>query len=822
MKVIKISFSLAICFFLIGHGRAQADSVKVTPLEYQDALNNPFKGFRQNMSRVGEYPYDAIVRTYIKWNEIERNGEDGIDRILDVCNQKWSGIADNNTKVIPRVYLDWDSKPGNEYWPEDMQSGDYSSEQFKRRVEQLVVKLGKAWDNDSRVAWIQMGIIGYWGEHHSPKPVEWQQELLGDLFSEAFKNKKVLVRRPFETFEEYEFGWYWDRFAHYQQAVTQGEVMLEKLPDRWKTVPMEGEVGYGAEVGDRQPGETPNETLRDPHHREWLIDWIRKAHCTGLGWISNYSLIEPDVSAGAEEVQKAFGYRFMLKEVTYPRSIQFNQSFSVSFAVQNAGSAPFYYNWPVELRLLDPVSRAVKWKQVMNGVDICDWMPGEEWNVNTREYDVPAPVIKHTAAFKIDDSLPKGKYILAIAILDPAGMVPSVKFATAQYFKGGNHPVGYIGVDSSIAAFMLDPSVFDDPSDDNSLFYEVQGGFQSPYGGTNRTIPGIIEAEHYDEGGEGLAYHDDDSKQGDPDFRPEDHVDVVSRAGASNGAVVSFTKESEWLEYTADVLPGRYDITLRYYCGGTPGDLVVHLDGNVIDTIGGLRNRGWDQQDSVTVENVLLSTGGENKVLRLECIHGAGFDIDAIRFTRLYTPVSGVTLSTCPPDTLLTGELFQLTASVDPPYANDPTVSWNSSDEQVATVDTTGLITGKSEGTATIAVTTSDGGFKDECQVHVVQEIISVYGVTIGDCPQYVLEAGNTHQLIALVAPPDATDRAVTWSSSNPSVATVDSTGLVTANSQGTATITITTSDGGYTSTCDIGVMATQTRKCRRATDRRR
>ena len=102
--------------------------------------------------------------------------------------------------------------------------------------------------------------------------------------------------------------------------------------------------------------------------------------------------------------------------------------------------------------------------------------------------------------------------------------------------------------------------------------------------------------------------------------------------------------------------------------------------------------------------------------------------------------------------------MVQLSAVIVPADADDRQVTWSSSDTSVTTVSAHGMVTCKSEGTATISVTTSDGGFKDECQVRVVKEIISVYGVTIGDCPQYVLQAGNTHQLIANVAPADATD----------------------------------------------------------------
>lgn len=804
--LIYIIFILGL--FLACNVHAQVDTARIIPIAFDGAIKNPLKGFRYNSNEIGKYPYDAIARTYIKWNEIERNGADGIDRVLQVSNQKWSNVAENNTKVIPRVYLDWDSKTGNEYWPSDMETGDYTSEQFKQRLEDLIIKMGKAWDNDSRVAWVQMGIIGYWGEHHHPAPNEWQQELLGDMFSKAFQNKKVLIRRPWETFENYEFGWYWDSFAHWDQISSQAVPMMENCPDRWKTEPIEGEVAYNWGNYTIQPGSSPSETLKDPGHREWLINYIRKMHCTGLGWVSDYDRYNTEVIAGAEEVQKVFGYRYILKEVTYPKTITPGEPFPVSFDVENTGSAPFYYDWPVELRLLDPVTYAVKWKKVFSSVDIRDWMPGEEWNETTQAYDLPAPLKSNSESFTVDQSLPKGEYILALAVLDPAGMEPSLRFATAQYFTGGNHPIGYIGVEVAPEQDLLNPSVFDDPSIDLSLHYQVISRYQAPFGGSSHSIPGLIEAEHYDAGGEGLAYHDDDVKQGNAAFRPDDNVDVEVKSGASNGFVVSYTEADEWLEYTVNALRGRYDLTLYYYSGDTPGELLVSLDGDVPDTIAGLRNLGWDQADSVVVGNVVIAVEGEDKILRLEFINGAGFDVDAIKFTRLPTPVEGLSMTSCPPDTLLSGLSYQLSASVDPPYADDPTVQWESSDETIATVDAGGKVKTLREGYVTITATSNDGGFSSECFFFIEGQEISVYGVSIGGCPNFVMETGNTHQLTANVAPPDATDTSVTWSSSNPSVATVDTTGLVTGISQGTTKITITTNDGGFKSTCNIGVMA--------------
>ena len=217
---------------------------------------------------------------------------------------------------------------------------------------------------------------------------------------------------------------------------------------------------------------------------------------------------------------------------------------------------------------------------------------------------------------------------------------------------------------------------------------------------------------------------------------------------------------------------------------------------------------GWEVRDSITAENISIP-GGNGKILRIEFLNGAGLDLDAVKFTKLITPVSGVSVSGCPTGDLKVGDKIILNAVVSPFDADNKEITWSSSDNAVASVDENGMLEAHSTGTATITLSSVDGGFTDECLVNVVSEIISVYGVTIGNCPGYILQAGNTHQLLANVAPANATDPTVTWHSSNPLVATVDGAGLVTGISQGTATITVTTNDGGYTNSCSLGVMST-------------
>jgi uncharacterized protein (TIGR02145 family) len=112
------------------------------------------------------------------------------------------------------------------------------------------------------------------------------------------------------------------------------------------------------------------------------------------------------------------------------------------------------------------------------------------------------------------------------------------------------------------------------------------------------------------------------------------------------------------------------------------------------------------------------------------------------------------------------------------------------------------LVTALKEGTSTITVTTDDGAKRADCAVTVV---VAVTGVTL-DKSTLLLAAGATETLTATVAPENATDQAVTWTSSDGTVASVGADGLVTAVKEGNATITVTTVDGAKTADCTVTV----------------
>ena len=164
-----------------------------------------------------------------------------------------------------------------------------------------------------------------------------------------------------------------------------------------------------------------------------------------------------------------------------------------------------------------------------------------------------------------------------------------------------------------------------------------------------------------------------------------------------------------------------------------------------------------------------------------------------VTVTKADVAVESVTLN---PTTLTLekGSTGKLTATVEPSDATNQNVTWESSNNEVATVGQDGTVTAVKEGTAAITVKTADGNYQATCAVTVKpQNVLVTHILVTGTASLYV---GDTAKLTAKVEPTNATNPAVTWSSNNESVATVGTDGTVTAVSAGTAIIKATAQDG--------------------------
>ncbi|TDL62735.1 DUF4832 domain-containing protein [Paenibacillus amylolyticus] len=483
---------------------AAAGMITVNLTETQEAFKNPFKGFRptrfMNDTKFPSHEYGTVFKHYIKYTDLENASSDSVQKIMDWSNAAWEGIESQNKKVIPRVLIVYPNE--GEFWPPGVPSGDlatrWTTNILKDRLVAFIQKLGQAWDNDPRVAYVELGLWGNWGEHHiypdqladetDRIPLSFQTAL-GDAAEQAFQNKKVQVRYP-DTFQNYDFGLLWDSFALIDD-LEGGEGIVAR--DNWRTQVNGGEVAYDWGQKHIQPGDSPDDTLSDVKHLNYVIDWIKKTHTTSLGWIDLYDAQNPAVSQGAALMQKELGYRFVINQATFSENVQPGKKMKVSFQVVNKGSSPFYYNWPVEVSLLRS-DRTVAWKGIFNNVDIRNWMPGDDWNSSTRQYDQTPSDQQVSGEFDIPSNLPAGTYTLALSILDPYGNRPSARFANANYYTGGRTPLGKVGIGMDPANQNIGP--FDSLKSENTLSYSLT---QTPYdGGYSSGSSGLVLDEFND------------------------------------------------------------------------------------------------------------------------------------------------------------------------------------------------------------------------------------------------------------------------------------------------------------------------------------
>ena len=166
--------------------------------------------------------------------------------------------------------------------------------------------------------------------------------------------------------------------------------------------------------------------------------------------------------------------------------------------------------------------------------------------------------------------------------------------------------------------------------------------------------------------------------------------------------------------------------------------------------------------------------------------------------------VTGITLANKTlTKTSTTNPTVTITPTITPSNATNKGVTWSSSNPAVATVNASGVVTYVKAGTTTITATAQDGsGIKGTCTV-TCTENIKVTGITMTN--KTISATNPTVTITPTITPSNATNKGVSWSSSNPAVATVNASGVVTYVSAGTTVITATAKDGsGVKGTCSV------------------
>jgi hypothetical protein len=285
------------------------------------------------------------------------------------------GISSRGHQTIFRFYLDFPGKPTGvpQYLLDsgvrltvltnaatglaEQFSPDYEDPHLRKALTDFIAALGARYDGDPRIGFVQVGLLGAWGEWHAhhlgPKYFASrvvQDEVL-DACERAFKKTRVLVREPKSvSMSRRPFGWHDDSFA-YQTIAPPADCFLGKLArfdglDQWKSQPIGGEIrpeiwGTVFDIPSSAPKGQEFDRCVEQTHVSWLMDSGMYRERPSSARLKQ-----------ATELVHRLGYEFYISD-TQSHWSPADHSISVLLHVQNRGVAPFYYDWPVQLAVLN-------------------------------------------------------------------------------------------------------------------------------------------------------------------------------------------------------------------------------------------------------------------------------------------------------------------------------------------------------------------------------------------------------------------------------------------------------------------------------------
>ena len=387
-------------------------------------IDNPLKGWCPWATGVALHQPYSLVYCDAAWKELEpREGE---YHFADWEKEKWNSPQAAGRHIVMRVWVDYPNSPNGmpdwllmkgvnttPYNDPGIGSGlspDYDNPDMIRGLERLVAAMGRRYDHDPRVAFIELGLLGHWGEWHTyPHPEMFAsdatQKRIIDAYHAAFPDK-ILEARTANGYAGQQpwIGYHDDLFPQ----DTDGSENWKFLPvmrqsertQNWQTAAIGGEMDPGN--ADRWLGKdypTLQQTIEYGH-----FTW------SGPYCPAQDASTSPEFLARSQSSVREMGYQYVLKTLRLTPKLKQGQTLQLSLTGENQGVAPFYYPWAVQLALIDAQRSVVKIVPV--SVDIRKWVPGE---------------------FRMATGIPlrmkPGRYSLAIGIIDPYTGKPAVAFA---------------------------------------------------------------------------------------------------------------------------------------------------------------------------------------------------------------------------------------------------------------------------------------------------------------------------------------------------------------------------------------------------------
>jgi len=400
--------------------------------EIEDVLPNPFKGFAPWIGNNNPVYETKLQQATFGWRDLEpEKGSYNWSHL----ERYWGSVSQTGKRVGFRVAAEipgsgqndtpqWLIDQGVEMRPYsiDGENGfapDWDDSLFLAAHHDFIMALGARYDQDPRVAWIDIGSYGFWGEWHvwlNPSLAATEatkQSILEDYF-EAFPTKKMVIAFDdnFATKYVTDHGggirndclgtegsndWYLESLNSVDPTLN------ERV---WKTAIITGEFcgsNYGATIGTTE-------------RFDLNYAFIQQTHWSYIGSAGGAISPQDEVhKANLDKLHKKLGYRFVLRKVDHEESVSKGSDLSVSITVENKGVAPFYYDWPLALYLVS-ADGSVEMEENL-AVDIKTWLPG---------------LHTFSGSVEISADVNPGSYEVKLAILDPDTGKPGVMFANTD------------------------------------------------------------------------------------------------------------------------------------------------------------------------------------------------------------------------------------------------------------------------------------------------------------------------------------------------------------------------------------------------------
>ena len=413
-------FCLLLCFTLTLEAQ---ESVKGNLLPQKAPYDQPLKGWAPytTAGKINQ-PY-SMVFLYKSWKELEP--QEGVYKFEQWEQTDWQHPNADGKHIIFRIYMDYPTKEsgipdwllrkGVQTTPYKQHGGgitpNYNHPEMRKALAKFIAALGSRYNTNPRVAFIQLGLLGHWGEWHTyPQPELFADnmttKIVVDAYRKAFPDKMLMARYPrgYAAVPKW-LGFHDDMFP----ADTQnGEdwAFLTKLKvsgqdKNWAIAPIGGEM---------EPFQAEKWML---HEYGVTLKNLLDGH---FSWVGPYcpALVETDDSGfigNSEELIRRMGYDFRILTYQHYKVVKKGDPLQLYLIGANHGVAPFYYRWPVQLALIDVDGNIVTTE---TDLDIRRWRPGEFRTLLT------APT----------QNIPPGLYRLAIGVIDPWTKKPRLQFSS--------------------------------------------------------------------------------------------------------------------------------------------------------------------------------------------------------------------------------------------------------------------------------------------------------------------------------------------------------------------------------------------------------